>query len=58
VAAGDAALRLFVVREAIAQYEHARDVLVEQEQNHPVMEVILPLLSFHYIDPFPLDLAY
>jgi DNA-binding SARP family transcriptional activator len=40
VAAGDAALRLFVVREAIAQYEHARDVLVEQEQNllanHPI----------------------
>ncbi|HEY3232683.1 MAG TPA: AAA family ATPase, partial [Roseiflexaceae bacterium] len=43
VAAGDAALRLFVVREAIAQYEQARDVLAEQEQNLPANHPISTL---------------
>ena len=36
VAAGDAAMQLFVVRDAIAQYEQARDLLAEDSQRLPI----------------------
>jgi tetratricopeptide (TPR) repeat protein len=48
VAAGDAALRLFVVRDAIAQYKQACDVLAEQgnQQNLPAS---LPISTLQHL---------